>query len=130
MADLKPQTHDKIREVVKSKRGRPPKNKDNNILLDEPKARVKRPTTNEVQKDLMNAILENDNEASVDFVSEAYLPLKFKFGVENVQLVVSEEEQELECLFKEMDFALGVCDIGSQRSCVVCCCLYYVLFSY
>ncbi|KAL2901481.1 SNF2 domain-containing protein CLASSY 3 [Bienertia sinuspersici] len=117
VVDFKPKTHEKSGNVVKRKRGRPPKNKDNK--LNNLKARaLKRQKTNKVQNDLMNAILENNNEANVSSVSEAFLPLKFRFGGEKVQPKALKEDQELEGLFKEMDFALGVCDIGSQTTCL------------
>uniref|UniRef100_A0A803L5U0 Uncharacterized protein n=1 Tax=Chenopodium quinoa TaxID=63459 RepID=A0A803L5U0_CHEQI len=107
----------------KRKRGRPPLKKVNKEDLELMKPKGKRLKTKEVQNVLLNAILENGKNAGLNNIassfSEAFLPLKFKYGIEELSVPeISEEEQEVESLFTNMDFALGVCDIGFEPSCL------------
>ncbi|XP_021765713.1 protein PFC0760c-like [Chenopodium quinoa] len=107
----------------KRKRGRPPLKKVSKEDLELMKPKGKRLKTKEVQNVLLNVILENGKNAGLNNIassfSEAFLPLKFKYGVEKLSVPeISAEEQEVESLFAKMDFALGVSDIGSEPSCL------------
>ncbi|KAH9618611.1 hypothetical protein KSS87_004108 [Heliosperma pusillum] len=97
--------------VVKRKRGRPRKkrNVEKEIGL----------RTNEVENIMLNTIMENGNgrlEAFESSVSEGYLPLKFSFPVHNSLPEKSNDEEEIERLFNDLDFSLPACDAGCSVS--------------
>ncbi|KAL9242736.1 hypothetical protein vseg_016706 [Gypsophila vaccaria] len=105
--------------VGKRKRGRPPKNRNAEVDSSPEKKRRRRLNTNEFENIMLDTFLENESaglETLVSSVSEACLPLKFNFRVQNLLPEKSEEEEELEGLFNHLDFALRVCDVGCSIS--------------
>ncbi|KMS97665.1 hypothetical protein BVRB_5g124950 [Beta vulgaris subsp. vulgaris] len=109
----------------KRKRGRPPKKKSVKLQKQSPPCRnvVKKSKDNEIQNTLLNTILEVGNKGLDEIMSckfEFYLPLKFKFGVEELILhEKTEEDLELDKLFKDFEFAIQASNIGSDDSSLI-----------
>ncbi|KAK9667932.1 hypothetical protein RND81_13G021600 [Saponaria officinalis] len=104
--------------VVKRKRGRPRKNKNPEEVSRVAQKRRKL-TTNEFENIMLNTFSENGSgglETLVSSVSEAYLPLKFNFRIQNLLPEKSDEEEKIEALFNNLEFALRGCDVGFSIS--------------
>uniref|UniRef100_A0A803L5Q7 Uncharacterized protein n=1 Tax=Chenopodium quinoa TaxID=63459 RepID=A0A803L5Q7_CHEQI len=95
------------------------------------KKRVKKLKAKDVEYVLLNTILENGSASALeDIVSPTIdtvlptidqddLPRKFTFEDEKDPVPEkTESELEIDDLFKELDFGVGVCDIGAQTSCL------------
>ncbi|KAL9246898.1 hypothetical protein vseg_020378 [Gypsophila vaccaria] len=104
--------------VVKRKRGRPPKNRNEGTERRRPMKKRKL-KDNKVENTLLDTILENGNarlETDASLKSEPFIPLKFNFRVQYSLPEKTEEEAETEGLFNDLDFALRVCDVGCTAS--------------
>ncbi|KAJ8451032.1 hypothetical protein Cgig2_026841 [Carnegiea gigantea] len=105
------------------KRGRPPKENDVELPPPSKKRRGRGFTDKELQRVLYNTLTDNGDvnlEESMPSLTESYLPLKFKFGIEEIiPPEKSEEDVELEMIWKQLDFILLACTVGDDRSCRV-----------
>ncbi|KNA16596.1 hypothetical protein SOVF_087800 [Spinacia oleracea] len=89
------------------------------VFNDHNKKKVK---VKDVEDGLLNTILENGNAAVLDDIHTKEvedLLRKFRFGVEEKPVPEKTiDEEDIEGLFKELDFGLDVCDIGLQTPCL------------
>ncbi|XP_074303921.1 SNF2 domain-containing protein CLASSY 4-like [Silene latifolia] len=76
----------------------------------------------EMQNTLLDTIMEEAEEVVEETLptptprEHTYLPLKFHFPAKEAEPEKSEEELEFDNLFKELEFALQACHVGSESS--------------